>query len=150
MIPPSDPTTGYLPPGQYDATWDEVVATCGNSPYRRALLNGLRAVLDNLAAARCTRVYLNGSFVTAKVMPGDYDLCFEPVGVDDTLLDPIVRAVGPSRRILQHAKYRGEIFSARVAADLRGTLYVDYFQRDASGVPKGILVLDPRDRGGQP
>lgn len=150
MIPPFDPLTGYLPPGQYDAAWAEVVAAYGYTPYRQLLLHGLRAALDNLAAAYCTRVYLNGSFVTTKITPGDFDMCFEPVGVDPTILDPILKLVGPSRRMLQRAKYRGEVLSARAAADRRGTLYVNYFQGDVAGRAKGILVRDPRDDGGRP
>ncbi len=150
MIPSLDPLTGYLPPGQYDAAWDEIVSTYGYNLRRLVLLQGLRAVLDNLAVAQCTRAYLNGSFVTAKATPGDFDMCFEPVGVNQAILDPIFKMVGPSRRILQRAKYRGEIASARAAADRHGTLYVNYFQRDIVGRAKGILILDPRDNGGKP
>ena len=149
MIPSLDPLTGYLPPGQYDATWDEITSAYGYNLRRLMLLQGLRAVLDNLAAAGCMRAYLNGSFVTAKVTPGDFDMCFEPAGVDSATIDPILKMVGPSRRILQRAKYHGEIASARAAADRRGTLYVNYFQKDAVGRAKGILVLDPSDDGGK-
>jgi len=87
VIPSLDPLTGNLPPGQYDAAWDEIVSTYGYNLRHLVLLQGLRAVLDNLAAARCTRAYLNGSFVTAKTTPGDFDLCFEPVGINQAILD---------------------------------------------------------------
>jgi len=150
VIPSLDPLTGYLPPGEYDAAWDEIVSTYGYNLRRLVLLQGLRAALDNLAAARCTRVYLNGGFVTAKAAPGDFDMCFDPAGMDLSLLDPILLVMGPSRRMLQRAKYRGEILSSTAIADLNGTLYVDYFQRDAARRVKGILILDPRDDGGKP
>jgi hypothetical protein len=60
MIPLIDPDTGNLPPGIYEATWDEVVARYGTTQYRRALLTGLKLALDNLRTAGCRRVYLDG------------------------------------------------------------------------------------------
>jgi len=142
MIPAFDPATGYLPPGQHDATWSDIVATYAYTPHRRAILAGLRAALDNLASAGCRRVYLNGSFVTAKLVPGDYDLCYDPAGIDFTALDRIIAATGRSRHILQLAKYRGDLVPSTAVADLASTQYVHFFQKDENGTPKGILVVD--------
>jgi len=141
-VPPLDTGTGYLPPGEHVVTWDEVVIAYGYNPHRRALLTGLRAAVDDLVTARCARVYLNGSFVTAKVTPGDFDLCFDPAGVDFGLLDPIILATGRFRHILQQAKYGGDLLPSSDIADLLGTTYVDFFQRDVTGTFKGILILN--------
>lgn len=40
---------------------------------RRALLDGVHEALTLLAEAGCTKVWLNGNFVTAKDEPGDFD-----------------------------------------------------------------------------
>lgn len=54
----------------------------GYTPYRRTLLSGLRRAIDLLRLFGCRRVYLNGSFVTNKEQPGDYDACWEADDVD--------------------------------------------------------------------
>jgi len=41
-----------------------------------------------LREAGCGRAYVDGSFVTAKEVPGDFDGCWEAEGVDFDLLDP--------------------------------------------------------------
>lgn len=141
MIPPFD-AAGNLPPGVHEATWDEFVARFGTTPRRLALLAGLKAALDALRAAGCRRAYVDGSFVTAKPDPGDFDGCWETGGVDPALLDPVLTTFDPGRRT-QKAKYGGELFFAHAPADLAGTRFVDFFQRDRSGQPKGIVALDP-------
>ena len=53
-------------------------------------LAGLRAALENLRDAGCQTAYTNGSFVTDKEHPNDYDACWEEGGVDPNLLDPVL------------------------------------------------------------
>ncbi|MGH7192567.1 MAG: DUF6932 family protein [Candidatus Saccharimonadales bacterium] len=110
MIPMYN-SDGNLPPGQHSATWREIVRRYGVNPHRRQLLQGLRAALDNLRAAGCRRAYLNGSFITNKTQPEDYELCWEPEGVDRSKLDPLFNLtvyVMPPRSE-QKRKYRGEV-----------------------------------------
>jgi len=52
------------------------------TPQRRQLLDGLAHTIEVLAAAGCRRLWLNGSFVTAKDEPADFDACWDPEGVD--------------------------------------------------------------------
>src|SRR6266508_4338534 len=88
-VPPfSD--SGSLPEGVHDATWDEIVERFGTTERRRELLEGLRRALESLRDAGCRRAYLDGSFVTAKEEPGDFDACWEAAGVDAGLLDPVL------------------------------------------------------------
>ena len=42
-----------------------------------------------LLAESCTRSWLNGSFVTAKDEPGDFDACWDPDRVDVDALDSV-------------------------------------------------------------
>jgi len=85
-----DPDTGRLPEGEHVATWDDVVERFGWNPRRRQLLDGLGEAIDLLAAAGCRRLWLNGSFVTAKDEPGDFDACWDTTGVDLDRLDPVL------------------------------------------------------------
>src|SRR5919204_935850 len=109
MIPPFEPSTGLLPAGLHEATWEELVARFGTTPRRLALLAGLKAALDGLRAAGCRRAYVDGSFVTTKPDPGDFDGCWETDGVDPARLDPVLMTFDRGRRA-QKAKYGGELF----------------------------------------
>jgi hypothetical protein len=142
MIPPFDPSSGLLPPGVHEATWEEFVARFGWTPRRLALLAGLKAALDALRVAGCRRAYIDGSFVTAKDTPGDFDGCWEVEGVDLAQLDPVLKTFANFRAV-QKQKYGGELFPADAPADLDGTNFLRFFQRDkGSGAAKGIVALE--------
>ncbi len=127
--------------------WDEIVERFGRTEWRAELLAGLRAAVASLKAAGCRRVYLDGSFVTAKERPGDYDGCWDTEGVDFDLLDQIAPAllIFDSGRATQKAKYRGELFLADSQADEIGTLFREFFQMDRDGNRKGIVVIELKD-----
>ena len=148
MIPPCDSDSGNLPPGIYEATWGEILVRFGSTPHRLLLLSGLKAALDTLRQAGCVRAYLDGSFVTAKHMPNDFDVCWEMAGVDfDLLVDsgPVLLDWS-HRRAAQRAIFRGELFIAEAVADPWGTPYLEFFQYDRkSGDPKGIVAINLGD-----
>jgi hypothetical protein len=148
MIPPFDNTSGNLPPGMHEATWDELLTRFGYTPHRLALLAGLKSALDTLRQAGCARAYVDGSFVTAKVWPNDFDACWEMAGVDFdclALLDPVLLDWS-NRRAAQKARFGGELFIAEQAAVPRGTVYLEFFQHDSNtGDPKGIVAIDLGD-----
>lgn len=148
MVPPFDLASGNLQPGVHEATWSEIVARYGYNPRRLTLLSGLKAALDSLRQAGYARAYLDGSFVTAKEVPNDFDACWEMAGVNFDLLemlDPILLD-WHNRRAAQKARFGGEIFIAESAADPWGTLYLEFFQHDRNtGEPKGIVAIDLGD-----
>jgi hypothetical protein len=121
------------------------VARFGENPHRKLLLGGLDRALTLLRAAGCKRVYVDGSFVTSKVMPGDYDLAWEPTNVDVALLlslDPVF-GIFDAGRAAQKAKYHGEFFPSSITEALTGRTFLDFFQIDKdTGAPKGIVALD--------
>jgi hypothetical protein len=144
VIPPFDPATGNLPPGVHEATWDELLVRYGYTPHRLTLLAGLKAALDALRAAGCERAYVDGSFVTAKTVPGDFDACWETTGVQGALLDPVLLTFA-NQRAAQKAKFGGELFPAGAVADTVGTRFVDFVQVDkATGSVKGIIAIGLR------
>jgi hypothetical protein len=136
---------GNLPAGIHEATWDDIVTRFGTTAWRRELLAGLQEALESLRDAGCRRVYIDGSFVTAKEAPGDFDACWEIADVDPELLDPVLLTFANARADQKH-RFHGELFPAESAADPHGTRFVDYFQRDKlTGEPKGIVALNLED-----
>jgi hypothetical protein len=149
VLPPFEPGTRQLPPGEHEATWEEVVRRFGRNAQRQRLLRGLRAALDALACAGCRRVWLNGSFVTAKETPQDFDLCWDPSSVEPHLLDPVLLDLG-NKRAVQHAAFGGAVWPADLVVESGNTILTD-FQRDDKNDdrPKGIVVIDPASAGDQ-
>lgn len=129
-----------LPPGIHWATMDEVAARFANSPCRAWLFEGLVQAVDALTDAGCRRLYLDGSFVTAKERPGDYDGCWDPTGVVAARLDPVLLDFVNGREA-QKRKYRGELFVAGLHSGLTGT-FLEFFQVEKhTGAAKGIVGL---------
>lgn len=141
VIPEFD-DLGRLPPGVHFASWSEVVSRFGGSVWRTSLLAGLKDALLSLKSAGCTVAYVDGSFVTAKGDPGDFDACWDEVGVDPDMLDPVLLDFS-KKRAGQKAKFRGELFPALNLADPHGNSFLKFFQTDkATGDQKGIIAID--------
>ena len=141
MIPQFD-ADGLLPPGIHRAHWDEVVSRFGTSSWGDQLLAGLRMALDSLSRAGCQTVYIDGSFVTDKEVPNDFDACWEETGVVPELLDPVLLRFDAGRAA-QKARYLGELFPASIGATADGMSFREFFQTDReTGRPKGIVAVD--------
>jgi len=137
-------SAGLLPQGVFWASWREIVQRFGQTPHRRALLAGLEAALRALRAAGCRAVYVDGSFVTAKEIPNDYDCCWDAVGVDPARLDPTFLNF-KNKREAQKIKYGGEFFPAHMPEGLTGRVFIEFFQIDKeTGERKGIVAIDLR------
>lgn len=135
---------GCLPPGVHSASWEEVAERFGGTARRDALLQGLLRAAVNLRAAGARVIWLDGSFVTDKEEPDDWDGVWDPSNadlakVDPVLIDPADLAAG---RYRQKAKYGGELLVGTETAT-RMPFQV-FFQQDKNGDPKGIVRLDLR------
>ncbi len=117
--------------------WDRY----GYTRWRQELLSGLLRALRLLRSAGCRRAYIDGSFVTAKQEPGDFDACWDAQGVDFDQLDERLLTFDAGRAT-QKAAFLGELFIADTRADPQGTLFRDFFQRDRDGRRKGIIVIE--------
>jgi len=145
MIPGADPD-GNLPPGIHQATWEELERAFGSGAVRARLLDGLYRVALALRAAGCETLYVDGSFVTTKEKPGDFDACWEPIGVDASRLDPVLLDFS-NARLSQRLKYGGEIFPSSFRAEAKPPhrTFIEFFQQDKdTGMPKGIIAIDLR------
>ena len=105
-------------------------------------MTGVKEALESLKSAGCVTVYVNGSFVTSKTLPNDYDACWEEAGVDPTAFDSVLLTFDPGR-VTQKAKYMGELFPASIIAGAGGLSFLEFFQTDKeTGRPKGIVAID--------
>ena len=135
-IPGFDPATGALPAGIHEATWPEVVVRFGINAARLRLLSGLRRALNTLAAAGCSRIYLGGSFVTAKAEPGDWDACYDPSGVDSTAVPDFVLREDRDR---MKGEFSGEMY---IQYDDEFN-FLSFFQGTKGGLAVGVIARDP-------
>jgi hypothetical protein len=130
-----------LPPGVHDATLVEIEARFATTPHRCALFAGFEEVTQALTVAGCKTVYLDGSFVTGKPHPDDFDGCWELAGVDSRRLDPVLLRF-ENKREAQKRRFQGEMFIAEYPSTPSGLTFLDFFQIEKfSGRAKGIVRI---------
>jgi hypothetical protein len=136
MIPSFD-KRGNLPPGIYIVTLKEIEQKFAYTEHRNHLFEGLKRLLKNLKAAGCMTLYLDGSYVTNKTEPADYDCIWDPTGVTQALDKDILKPLEERK-----AKYFGDIFV--YMPEHGGFPHLRYFQKDQDDNPKGIIQIDLR------
>jgi hypothetical protein len=144
MIPEFN-DNGNLPPGVHWAEWEEFKEIFGTSLTRQRMVDGLELAMTQLKSAGCRTIYIDGSFVTTKQKPGDFDACWEDNGVDINYLQSIAPALFNFAllRAEQKNQYKGEIFPSNYPANDSGTAYIDFFQFDTrTNTRKGIIAID--------
>lgn len=150
MIPNSVDIHGVwkvLPPGVHAATMQEIEQRFATNETRRTLFEGFRRAVDALLKAGCKAIYLDGSFVTDKPEPGDFDGCWDPTGVDSSRLDPVLLDFS-ARRKRQKEMFGGEFFPSSAKADA-GSVFLEFFQTDTyTGRAKGIIKVRLRGARG--
>ena len=143
MIPEFVDIGGFwkvLPPGLHDANLDEVKKRFAITEKRKTLYSGLLKACISLQTANCKVIFLNGSYVTEKPDPGDFDLCWDPTNVNENKLDPVFLDFSNLRKN-QKLKFGGEFFPSSVKADGTHT-FIEYFQIDKyTGLKKGIIRI---------
>jgi len=142
VIPEFD-ENGNLPPGVHFCEWEEFVERFGSNELRLRLMRGLRMAMEQLKAGGCRTIYINGSFVTIKPDPGDFDACWDSEDVDyDYLRKNAPRLLNHLDRSAQKSKYKGEIFRSDQPVGDYGLTSIEFFQRDRQLNPKGIIAID--------
>lgn len=130
-----------LPPGIHEASLDDVATAFATNAWRRELFDGLVDASGRLRVAGCQTIYLDGSYVSGKPMPGDFDGCWDPSGINPSRLDPVFLEFANGREA-QKTAFKGEFFpSSMMCADI-GQTFLDFFQLDRfTGVHKGIISI---------
>lgn len=138
-------TDGLLPPGIHVATRDQLRARFGSEFVRAQFFAGVMRAADALAHAGCQRLWVDGSFVTNKVVPGDWDGCWDPAGVDPDLLDPTLYDFTAEGRSRMKSKYLADLFPSSFIEQRSTSTFLEYFQIDkTTGLAKGLIQLNLR------
>jgi hypothetical protein len=141
LVNPHSSPWPVLPVGIHPATLEEIERVFVFNQRRRNLFVGLLRAMSALRKAGCRTVYVDGSFVTSKPEPGDYDICWDPDGVSHSLLDPVFLDFG-NKRQSQKSAYGGEFFPFNFQVE-PGKTFLNFFQNDRhTGQPKGIISVD--------
>ena len=136
-IPPFD-RNGNLPPGIFRVAMSDVKELARNA-HRRAQLAKALPGLRNLRDAGVGKLYLAGSWVSAKDKPDDID-CFFPWhgGIDISKLDPVFLDVrGKRSRAAMKAKYGLDLLFDTPDRTLEA-----FFQIDKDGHRRVIFLLN--------
>ena len=145
IVLPAFDANGNLPPGVYRVSMQEIRARFAWNATRRRLLDGLTRAVASLAAAGVRRVWIDGSFVTAKEEPNDIDGCWEPgpeVAADR--LDPVFLDTTPPRKAMRREYGVDFLIAGTRLFDMaaRGMTVESFFQFDRNLRRKGILLLE--------
>ena len=143
MIPNYN-TDGILPAGIHMAEWSEIFSRFGYNQYRQDLLFGMQQGLFALQKCGCKTVYIDGSFCTSKIIPGDFDICYDDTNIDWELLEKVEPTLlqFENQRYAQKVKFKGEFFPFSAIAAKPRTTFIEFFQIDKhTGNPKGIVGL---------
>lgn len=136
---------GFLPPGIHTTTWDKFEEKYSSSMKRRTQLKGMKKALAEFKKAGCSRIYVDGSFVTGKKNPGDFDALYELDELLPDFIDQILIDASSEGRKQQKKYYEGEFFPASEKADPYGNKFLDFFQKDKkTKKPKGIISIELR------
>jgi hypothetical protein len=142
VIPEFD-ENGNLPPGVHFCEWEEFIERFGTNDRRLLLMRGLQMAMEQLKAANCRTIYINGSFVTIKPDPRDFDACWDREDVDyDYLRKNAPRLLNHWDRSAQKSKYKGEIFPSDQPVGHYDLTSIELFQRDRQLNPKGLIAID--------
>jgi hypothetical protein len=138
---PNFQTNGELPLGIHEATLAEIEERFGHNSHRLALIQNLKRALSNLRQAGVRRIYIDGSFVTNKAYPADIDGCWDAhADIDTDILDPVFLDFNSGRQAMRE-RYDVDFFISQVIEGISGKPFIDFFQIDRDGNPKGILAL---------
>jgi len=133
--------SGVLDQGIHKMTWREFYDSFSFSKRRKELLEGLEKVVAVLQKTEATHIYIDGSFVTNKLEPGDWDACFDYS--EERIFELETKYGYPLlNRRLQKSLYKGELFYAYWEADGYGNKYLEFFQQlKHSTDKKGIIEI---------
>lgn len=135
---PDFTASGVLPEGEHHASWDEFYDRFAHNADREELAQKLAQAARVLRAAGCTRLWVNGSFVTETPYPNDVDVLYNAREVRPDRLHPTFRDKA-LRKIVYGGDYLAIDMDHHDPSHPEGLM--KFFQTDRDGQPKGIVVL---------
>ena len=149
MIPEFD-VNGRLPTGIHDVTLEEFKARFVYNSKRETIYKGLLKLISDLKAVGCPAIFVDGSFVTSKIMPADVDVCWDDRGLDYEYVElnlPILFDLHPPR-LKQQLLYCADVFPAFIEQAGTKQRFLDFFQqtKDDISIKKGIIKIEIYDQ----
>lgn len=138
---------GWLPDGHHNATWDDIQEKFAGAPQtpRRAVYDRLCLWRDAARQVGLTgTLILNGSFISSRPDPGDFDTVF----VYDEECEDILTNDPAARQLidLKTCNANGDdvlAFARQNMIDYPQFYQIDCFDEDSrTGVVKGVLEVD--------
>lgn len=141
MIHPDLERFGRLQPGIHPFTLDEIEEQFCFNDYRKKLFQKAKKAIGNLIKAGVRDIYLDGSFAEGKAEPNDIDGCWvaDP-SVDRFKIDPVLLDFSNERKAMKD-KYGVDFFLGNWVEEASGRPFVEFFQKDRNGDPKGIIKI---------
>lgn len=135
-------TNGNLIPGIHTIAWDEFVSAYSFSERRRFLFEGMLRAFIHFKNAGCCQIYVDGSFVTRKTEPNDYDACWDMTNVNFAMLHPMFHRDLHKGTLFHKLAFGGEFYPASTIEGGSGITFLDFFQTDkVTGNRKGIIRI---------
>ena len=128
-----------LKQGEHGTTWIEFSKLSGFTRRRRKIIRRMRPMLLHMRDVGCKFVNIDGSFVTSKINPNDFDGTLDPEGVDITKLDPIIKN---EDKFSMKEKYFGELYRQNTIEAGTGNSFDEFFQVDRFNNSKGVVIID--------
>jgi len=135
---------GELPPGVHVADWPEFQSRfCGSSLQRQWLSDRLRTLLELAATTgELRRVFIWGSFVTAKPAPKDLDVLLI-MGEDFEVEKVAAPARGVFDSVRARLMFKADVFWARVSIGNEALdLWLNTYQVSRGFRKRGIVELE--------
>lgn len=108
---------------------------------------GLEKLVRHLESVGCTAIYVDGSFITTKERPNDYDACWNIDGVKIEKVDKILLNFSDEGKVEMQKEYGGDIRPGACSPVESKATYLEFFQTDRNGNRKGIVKLTLRSIG---
>ena len=130
-----------LQPGVHLFTLKQIEKKFCFNEHRKSLFKGLKRTVKNLKSAGVVDIHIDGSFVEDKEFPNDIDGCWL---ANDSLktdkIDPVLLDFTSGRKKMKK-KYGVDFFLANMIESASGKPFVEFFQTDRDGKPKGIIKI---------
>jgi len=129
-------------PGVYEFTLAEVRQKFTDDPKRVHLFEGIMRLAHDLKEAGCETMYLDGSFITRKYGPGDFDACWEPFMPKGKVDNPALLEETDRGNWARKSEYFGDIFPR--FTEKYGDRVQKWQYDERTREVKGIIKIDLR------
>ena len=144
--------TGLLMPGEYKMSFEEFEKTFVYNYKRRSIFIGFKKLLVILKEIDCDFIYVDGSFVTLKTLPGDIDVCWNMNNKKEMreiqiyklfeICPQLFNINDQKNREFVETEFCADVFPANSIESECGLMFKDFFQIDKeTELPKGIIII---------